>query len=317
MGVGASVATGDAITAAKMNLKLESVVNADVEAAAAIAFSKLAALASAQLLVGSAGNVATAVDVTGDVTITNAGVTAIASGVIVNADVAAGAVIDWSKMAALISAHLLVGNAGNVATDVAVSGDITMANDGTVAIAAGVIVNADIAAAADIAFSKLAALLDGRLLIGSAGNVTTAVAQSGDVIFSNAGVSAIQANVVVQGDIAATVLGRLTLTIKQAGSAQAGGVGYMPMAGDIVAVTFMNDSGAAFTAAANIAVAAGAVRSSTATLADNTSERFTAGLTNNTGLAKGAAITLTTGTTTGAGDTIAIIEIEYQLNNVA
>ena len=54
-------------------------VNADVDAAAAIAFSKLAALDSANILVGNGSNVATKVAVTGDVTISNAGVTAIGS----------------------------------------------------------------------------------------------------------------------------------------------------------------------------------------------------------------------------------------------
>ena len=55
-----------------------SLVNADVSASAAIAFSKLASLTSAHILVGSAGNVATDVAVTGDISITNAGVTAYA-----------------------------------------------------------------------------------------------------------------------------------------------------------------------------------------------------------------------------------------------
>jgi hypothetical protein len=118
-------------------------------------------------------------------------------------------------------------------------------------------------------------------------------------------------------DLADTALGRATITIKQAGSAQTGAKGYMPVAGDIVACTFMNDSGAAFTAAAKISVTAGDVCSSSGTLADGTSERISTGLANNTGLAKGDAITLTTGTTTGSGDTIAIIEIEYKLNAVA
>jgi hypothetical protein len=54
-------------------------VNSDIDAAAAIAFSKLAALDSANLLVGNGSNVATKVAVTGDVTISNAGVTAIGS----------------------------------------------------------------------------------------------------------------------------------------------------------------------------------------------------------------------------------------------
>jgi hypothetical protein len=53
------------------------VVNADVDAAAAIAFSKLATLASGNILVGSNTGVATSRAVTGDVTISDLGVTAI------------------------------------------------------------------------------------------------------------------------------------------------------------------------------------------------------------------------------------------------
>ena len=54
-------------------------VNADIDNAAAIAFSKLAPLDDANILVGNGSNVATKVAVTGDVTISNAGVTAIGS----------------------------------------------------------------------------------------------------------------------------------------------------------------------------------------------------------------------------------------------
>ncbi len=122
---------------------------------------------------------------------------------------------------------------------------------------------------------------------------------------------------VQQAKLDNSVILRDTITITQDGSAQAGAVGYMPFAGDIVACSFMNDSGAAFTAAAKIAVAGGDVVSSTANLADNTSERKAAGLAHNTGLAKGAAITLTTGTTAGTGPTVAIIEVEGKLNAVA
>jgi hypothetical protein len=75
-----------------------TLVNADVSASAAIAFSKLATLTDSNILVGSSGNVATAVAVTGDVTIGNTGVTAIASGVILNADVNASAAIAGTKI---------------------------------------------------------------------------------------------------------------------------------------------------------------------------------------------------------------------------
>lgn len=100
------------------------IVNADIAAAAAIAFSKLAALTSGNILVGSAGNVATSVAMSGDITITNAGVTAIGSGVIVNDDINASAAIAYSKL--------------NLATS---------------------IVNADVSASAAIVFSKLSGVV--------------------------------------------------------------------------------------------------------------------------------------------------------------
>lgn len=105
------------------------------------------------------------------------------------------------------------------------------------------------------------------------------------------------------------VRNRLVVHIQQAGSAQTGGIGYMPFNGKILEVTFMNDSGANFSAAANIAVTAGTVASSSATLADNTAQRVTT-VTYATGLAAGAAITLTTGTTAGSGNTMADVLVE-------
>ncbi len=133
-----------------------SIVNADINASAAIAYSKLAALTSGNILVGNASNVATSVAMSGDVTISNAGVTAIGSGVIVDADVNTSAGIAFSKLASLTSGNILVGNGSNVATSVAMSGDITISNAGVTAIGSGVIVNADINASAEIAVSKLA-----------------------------------------------------------------------------------------------------------------------------------------------------------------
>ncbi len=67
-------------------------VNADIDNAAAIAFSKLAALDSANILVGNGSNVATKVAVTGDVTISNSGVTAIGNNKVVTAMVNDGSI---------------------------------------------------------------------------------------------------------------------------------------------------------------------------------------------------------------------------------
>lgn len=145
-----------------------SIVNADISASAAIAYSKLASLTSGQIIVGSSGNVPTATAVTGDITISSAGVTAISAGAVVNADISASAAIAFSKLAPLNSANILVGNSTNVAASVPVSGDITISNTGVVAISAGVIVDADINASAAIADTKLATISTAGKVSGTA-----------------------------------------------------------------------------------------------------------------------------------------------------
>ena len=82
------------------SLSAYPLVNADIASAAAIAYSKLATLTSGNIVLGSSANVATSQPVTGDVTISNTGVTAIATGVIVNADINASAAIAGSKIVA-------------------------------------------------------------------------------------------------------------------------------------------------------------------------------------------------------------------------
>lgn len=77
--VAAASLTGVVNTA---NIADGAVTNVKVDAAAAIAYSKLAALPSAEVLVGSAGNVATAVAMSGDIAINNAGATAIQAGAV-------------------------------------------------------------------------------------------------------------------------------------------------------------------------------------------------------------------------------------------
>lgn len=154
-------------------------------------------LQDGDIFVGNASNLATGVSPSGDITLTNAGVFGIAAGVIVNADINASAAIAYSKLAALPSADILVGSAGNVATAVAVTGDIAITNTGVTSIQAGAIVNADINASAAIDFSKLAALTSTNILVGSAGNVATSVAVTGDVTIGNTGVTAIGANKVL------------------------------------------------------------------------------------------------------------------------
>lgn len=122
--VNADVNAAAGIVYSKLNLT-GSIVNADVNASAGIVYSKL--------------NLATSI-VNADISLT----AAIAYGKlnlvgsIVNADIATGAAISFSKLANLTSAHILVGNGSNVATDVAVSGDATLSNTGVLSIAGGI-----------------------------------------------------------------------------------------------------------------------------------------------------------------------------------
>lgn len=77
----------------------DTITNTQINASAAIDFSKLAALTDGNILVGNASNVVTSVNPSGDIDVDNAGIFSIASGVIVNADVNASAAIAESKVA--------------------------------------------------------------------------------------------------------------------------------------------------------------------------------------------------------------------------
>jgi hypothetical protein len=99
--------SGTAITAADTGVVTSAmivdgtIVNADISSSAAIALSKLASGTSAQVPVASSTGVPTYRTLTGDVTIGDTGVTAIASGAIVNADISSTAAIDKNKIADL------------------------------------------------------------------------------------------------------------------------------------------------------------------------------------------------------------------------
>jgi hypothetical protein len=124
------------------------------EAAAAGGISTT--LADGNILVGNGSNVATSVNPSGDVDIATDGTFSIASGAVVNADVGGSAAIDYSKLAALSSGNILVGNGSNVAVSVNPSGDVDVTNAGVFSIASGVVVDADVNASAAIAISKTA-----------------------------------------------------------------------------------------------------------------------------------------------------------------
>ena len=137
-----------------------SIVNADINASAAIAYSKLATLTSANIVLGSSANVATSTAVTGDVTISNTGVTAIATGVIVNADINASAAIEGSK---IVAATTSVVGAVQLSDSTSTTSSVLAATPTAVKAAY------DLAAAA---LPKSGGTVTGNLEIGTAGSLT-------------------------------------------------------------------------------------------------------------------------------------------------
>jgi hypothetical protein len=111
-------------------------------------------------------------------------------------------------------AKILLGN-GTTLTSASQSGDGSFSNAGVFAIASDSIINTDIKSDAAIAFTKLAALADGNILVGNSSNVATSVNPSGDVDVSNAGVFSITSDSIINTDIksdAAIVYSKLALT---------------------------------------------------------------------------------------------------------
>lgn len=76
-------------------------------------------LTSAFILVGNGSNVASPIGMTGDISITNGGVTAIGAGKIVNAQINASAAIAHSKMAALSASLVMATDGSGFATTIA------------------------------------------------------------------------------------------------------------------------------------------------------------------------------------------------------
>jgi hypothetical protein len=189
-----------------------TIANGDISTSAAIAHSKLATTTSAYVLLGNATGVVTGTAVSGDVTISDSGTTAIGSGVIVDADVSASAAIALSKLATGTAGNILVYNSGGVLASVAETGDVTISDSGVTAIASNVVVNADINSAAAIDYSKLAATTAGYVLMGNATGVVTGTVVSGDVTIGANGNVQIASGVIVNADIstsAAIDLGKL------------------------------------------------------------------------------------------------------------
>lgn len=95
---GTVVTTGDTGTVTSTMIADGTIANADINASAAIATSKLASFTAGQVLLGNATGVPTATTLSGDITVNSSGVTAISAGVIVDAEIATNAAIAGTKI---------------------------------------------------------------------------------------------------------------------------------------------------------------------------------------------------------------------------
>jgi hypothetical protein len=174
-------------------------------------------LTDTYILVGNGSNVGAAVAMSGDATIANTGAVTIADDA-----------VSLAKMANITQGSIIVGGASDAPTyldaktdtqilvgdgtdlnSVAVSGDATLANDGALTIAddavslakmANITQGSIIVGGGSDAPTYLDAKTDAQILIGD-GTDLNSVAVTGDVTISNAGVTAIESDVIVDADV--------------------------------------------------------------------------------------------------------------------
>ena len=264
------------------------------------------ALTSANILVGNSSNVATSTTVTGDVTISNAGVTAIAAGVILNADINASAAIVDTKLATIATAGK-VSNSATTATNANTASAI-VARDASGNFTAGTI-TANLTGTASLATSAAACT-------GNAATVTTNANLTGDVT-SVGNATAIAAGVIINADINAsaaivdTKLAQITTAGKVSGSAIT--TGNISTSGNITTTGTLSAQGLTFgkgagaistnTAVGRSALATNTIGASNVAVGDNALNLSTS--SNNTAIGAEALASTTTGqSNTGVGELV-------------
>jgi hypothetical protein len=140
-----------------------AISNADVNAAAGIALSKLEAVTAGRVVIGNGSNVATATALSGDVTVTSSGVVTIANDAVTSAKIANDAVgsseiaanavgtteiandaVTVAKIAQGTAGQILITNATPDTAWVSVGGDLTLNGAGQLTINTGAVVTADL-----------------------------------------------------------------------------------------------------------------------------------------------------------------------------
>ena len=157
---------------------------------------KLASLAQGNILIGNSSGVATAQTVSGDATLSDAGVLTIAAGAITNSKIATGT-IGLDKLAsASTSGQIIVTNGSNVPTYVTPTGDLTVNSSGVFELAANSVGTPEIADEA-VTLAKIETLDSAKIVIGTASG-NTQVALSGDVTMDETGAVTVDGDIVLK-----------------------------------------------------------------------------------------------------------------------
>jgi hypothetical protein len=194
---GTLITNSDSGTVTSAMIADATIVNGDISSSAAIAFSKLAALPSTQILVGNGSGVAAAVAVTGDIAISNAGVVSITAASIVDSDISGSAAITGSKVTTGTTSAVGVLQLTNSATSTSAT---TAATPAAVKIAKDA---ADAAATtANAALPKAGGTLTDNLIIDNAKSIRLSEADS-----NGANYIALKAPNTVNSDVTLTLPG--------------------------------------------------------------------------------------------------------------
>ena len=131
------------------------------------------------------------------------------AGLIVNADIAAGAAIEFTKLQNLLAGELLVGNNLNKATSVSITGAIAINDTGVTSINTNYITDDMISSAAAIVYSKLEVLTANKAVVtGASGFIEASAVTSTELGYLTGVTSAIQTQI----DSKAPSAGSVTLS---------------------------------------------------------------------------------------------------------
>jgi phage-related tail fiber protein len=174
-------------------------------------------LAAAKIWVGNSGGAATAVSLSGDATVDNAGVLTIGAGAITAPKLSSGGIVSAT------TGILMAGPTGNLVNQTCVTNGHVLQWSVT-----GWVCGAPV--------SALPSLTDGKMWLGNSGNAATAVTMSGDASITNAGVVTLASTGVVAGSyakVAVDAKGRVTAGQSMTSSDITTPLGFTPSSGGL------------------------------------------------------------------------------------